>query len=62
MYQVFKQDTTGFSLISEYEVEQDAIDMANALPLDFEIRVEERDGGSSRTVLVLTPPVVEPQE
>ena len=59
MFQVFKQDSTGFSLTSEHEAEQDSIDAANALPLDAEIRVEERVGGASRTVLVLTPP---PQE
>lgn len=55
MFQVFKQDPGGFSLVSEHEAEQDAIDAANALSLDSEIRVEERTGGSSRTVLVLTP-------
>lgn len=57
MFQVFKQDPGGFSLTSEHEAEQDAINAANALTLDAEIRVEERNGGASRTVLVLTPPV-----
>lgn len=55
MYQVFKQDANGFSLDSEFEAEADATAYANTLPLDAEIRVEERNGGISRTVLVLTP-------
>lgn len=55
MYQVFKQDAGGFTLDSEFEAEADAIAHAYTLPLDAEIRVEERTGSSSRTVLVLTP-------
>lgn len=55
MFQVFKQDANGFSVVSEHDNEDGAIAAAQSLPLDSEIRVEERNGGISRTVLVLTP-------